>query len=228
MLSGTDTGTDTGIAPATETTGPSSGATSQPSWRSPTPPALRCQPLLRPVEVLACRRSMRAGETRRPKARKGEGREGEFFGEAAGRAEAADRLQPASKALFAWPRPCHRRRRGPCPAERARPSSYCPCGVFECDLVAAAFSLQSPSRFRGAALSSFLSPPPSVTVSIQCTGSVSLVCSTFREFAYNSKMHSANAATTIDGDFHERMVLTCEHAGSELPTPWRWSDEAKT
>ena len=38
-------------------------------------------------------------------------------------------------------------------------------------------------------------------------------------------MQSANAVTTIDGDFEGRVVLTCEHAGSELPNPWSWPDE---
>ena len=38
-------------------------------------------------------------------------------------------------------------------------------------------------------------------------------------------MRSANAVTTINGDFDGRIVLTCEHAGSELPKPWTWPDE---
>lgn len=38
-------------------------------------------------------------------------------------------------------------------------------------------------------------------------------------------MRSANAVTTIDGDFEGRVVLTCEHAGIELPNPWSWSEE---
>jgi predicted N-formylglutamate amidohydrolase len=38
-------------------------------------------------------------------------------------------------------------------------------------------------------------------------------------------MRSANAVTTIDGDFEGRVVLTCEHAGSALPSPWSWPEE---
>ena len=38
-------------------------------------------------------------------------------------------------------------------------------------------------------------------------------------------MRSANAVTRIDGDLGGRVVLTCEHAGSELPNPWSWPEE---
>ncbi|MEM8607625.1 MAG: N-formylglutamate amidohydrolase [Myxococcota bacterium] len=33
-----------------------------------------------------------------------------------------------------------------------------------------------------------------------------------------------HAATTLDGDFSGRLVLTCEHAGTELPAPWVWPE----
>jgi len=48
-------------------------------------------------------------------------------------------------------------------------------------------------------------------------GSVSLVRSTFREFAHNSDMQLANAVMTIDGDPDGCIVLACEHAGDTLP-----------
>lgn len=35
------------------------------------------------------------------------------------------------------------------------------------------------------------------------------------------------AATRIDGDFDGRVVLTCEHAGTELPPPWSWPEADK-
>lgn len=32
------------------------------------------------------------------------------------------------------------------------------------------------------------------------------------------------AATTLDGDYEGRIVLTCEHAGRDLPEPWTWPE----
>lgn len=54
---------------------------------------------------------------------------------------------------------------------------------------------------------------------------MSLIGWTLRELAYNSEMQPANAVATIDGDAEARVVLTCEHAGSELPRPWAWPNE---
>jgi len=49
--------------------------------------------------------------------------------------------------------------------------------------------------------------------------------STFREFAYNSKMDSSNAIVELGGDFSSRVVFTCEHASADLPEPWTWPEE---
>ena len=38
-------------------------------------------------------------------------------------------------------------------------------------------------------------------------------------------MSHSLATTTIDGDYKGRVVLTCEHAGKDLPHPWSWPDE---
>jgi hypothetical protein len=53
-------------------------------------------------------------------------------------------------------------------------------------LIVASFFWKRPSRFQGAAPGSFLSPPPTAYSSIQRGRFVSLVRSTFREFAHNS------------------------------------------
>ena len=38
-------------------------------------------------------------------------------------------------------------------------------------------------------------------------------------------MTNSQATTTIDGDYKGPVVLTCEHAGKDLPHPWSWPDE---
>jgi len=38
-------------------------------------------------------------------------------------------------------------------------------------------------------------------------------------------MDSITAVEAIDGDFDGRLVFTCEHASTELPEPWSWSED---